>query len=62
MLGNINLILENALGCFYPSSCQKHSFNCNLSDTATKMPDTFACKGAEKHREREQTVNKILWL
>lgn len=48
---------------FPPLSCQKHSiFYCNLSDIATKMPDTFICKGAEKQRAREWVVNEILWL
>lgn len=33
---------------------------CNLSDIATKMLDTFTCKGAEKQRESEWVVNEIL--
>lgn len=38
------------------------SFFCNLSEIATKMLDTFTCKGAEKQKAREWIVNEILWL
>lgn len=36
------------------------SLFCNLSEIATKMLDTFTCKGAEKQKARECTVNEIL--
>lgn len=38
------------------------SLFCNLFEIATKMYDTFACKGAEKQKAREWIVNEILWL
>lgn len=44
----------------YVSVSSTLSFYCNLSDTATKMLDTFTCKGAERQREREWVVNEIL--
>lgn len=37
-------------------------FFCNLYEIATKMLDTFTCKGAEKQKAREWIVNEILWL
>lgn len=55
--------------CFGMVSPQHHppvestlSLFCNLSEIATKMLDTFTCKGAEKQKAREWIVNEILWL
>ena len=44
----------------YPPVSSILSFHCNLSDIATKMLDSFTCKGAEKQRAREWVVNEIL--
>lgn len=41
--------VESTLSLFY-----------NLSEIATKMLDTFTCKGAEKQKAREWIVNEIL--
>lgn len=55
-----NLDLRRCFGIPPFLSAALNLFYCNLSDTAAKMLDTFTCKGAEKHREREWTVNEIL--
>lgn len=49
------------MGCVSPTLLSAAlSFYCNLSDIATKMLDTFTCKGAEKQRVREWVANEIL--